>query len=655
MSNEQPPGDDATTPLPDVPGAPEGSSPDVSSTAPSPSAPIGPPPSTGRRLGDRYELGDNLGRGGMAEVDSGMDLRLGRRVAVKILRADLARDSVFYSRFRREAQSAAALNHPNIVAVYDTGEDPLGGNADAIKVPYIVMEYVDGQTLRQLLSSGRRLLPERALEITAGILSALDYSHRHGIVHRDIKPANVMLTRSGEVKVMDFGIARAMADASSTLTATSAVMGTAQYLSPEQARGEMVDARSDLYSTGVVLYELLTGRPPFTGDSPVSVAYQHVSEPPVAPSQADPTVPPALDALVLKALAKRPEARYQSAAEFRTDVERAIAGMPTRASTNPVSPDDRTAVIPAVSAATAAALAPGDPNEPLDAPAGKASPWKWVGIVAAIIAVAAGAIFLATSLFGTTEVEKVNVPSVVGQTETQAAATLKAAGLILGTTPQQLNSDKPIDTIIDQDPRAGEQLQKGQAVNVTISAGKAKVPMPNLIALTSVADARKTLSDKGLNLGAATAVDSESPEGQIVSQSIDPGAMVDAGSSVDVEFSTGRVAVPSVINLSQAQATSDLVNAGFQTQVVELESSETPGTVLAQSPRPGEMAKRGTLVTITIAKAPPTPTETPTQTPTPTQTSTPPTPPPTSSAPVPPPSTPAPVSPPPTAANPTAT
>jgi len=591
----------------------------------------------------------------MAEVDSGMDLRLGRRVAVKILRADLARDSVFYSRFRREAQSAAALNHPNIVAVYDTGEDPLGGNADAIKVPYIVMEYVDGQTLRQLLSSGRRLLPERALEITAGILSALDYSHRHGIVHRDIKPANVMLTRSGEVKVMDFGIARAMADASSTLTATSAVMGTAQYLSPEQARGEMVDARSDLYSTGVVLYELLTGRPPFTGDSPVSVAYQHVSEPPVAPSQADPTVPPALDALVLKALAKRPEARYQSAAEFRTDVERAIAGMPTRASTNPVSPDDRTAVIPAVSAATAAALAPGEPVDDFGSRAKKASPWKWVGIIAAVIAVAAGAIFLATNLFGTTEVEKVNVPSVVGQTETQAAATLKAAGLILGTTPQQLNSDKPIDTIIDQDPRAGEQLQKGQAVNVTISAGKAKVSMPNLIALTSVADARKTLSDKGLNLGAATAVDSESPEGQIVSQSVDPGAMVDAGSSVDVEFSTGRVAVPSVINLSQAQATSDLVNAGFQTQVVELESSETPGTVLAQSPRPGEMAKRGTLVTITIAKAPPTPTETPTPSPTPTQTSTPPTPPPTSSAPVPPPSTPAPVSPPATAANPTAT
>mgnify|MGYP001190414687 FL=1 len=237
-----------------------------------------------RRLGDRYELGEPLGRGGMAEVLEGRDLRLGRRVAVKILRPDLAKDPAFQSRFRREAQSAASLNHPNIVAVYDTGEDILGDESASVVVPYIVMEYVDGQTLRQLLASGRRLLPERALEITAGVLAALDYSHRHGIVHRDIKPANVMLTRTGDVKVMDFGIARALADASATMTAASAVMGTAQYLSPEQARGEVVDARSDLYSTGCLLYELLTGRPPFTGDSPVSVAYQHVSENPLPPS-----------------------------------------------------------------------------------------------------------------------------------------------------------------------------------------------------------------------------------------------------------------------------------------------------------------------------------------------------------------------------------
>ena len=221
-------------------------------------------PTGQRRLGDRYELGDVLGRGGMAEVHLGRDVRLGRSVAVKTLRTDLARDPTFQARFRREAQSAASLNHPAVVAVYDTGED----NVNGVALPYIVMEYVDGSTLRELLQSGRKLLPERALEITAGICRALDYSHRQGIVHRDIKPANVMLTRGGEVKVMDFGIARAVADTAATMTATSAVIGTAQYLSPEQARGERADARSDIYATGCLLYELLTGRPPFVGDSP---------------------------------------------------------------------------------------------------------------------------------------------------------------------------------------------------------------------------------------------------------------------------------------------------------------------------------------------------------------------------------------------------
>ncbi|MGB4688595.1 MAG: Stk1 family PASTA domain-containing Ser/Thr kinase, partial [Candidatus Nanopelagicales bacterium] len=278
----------------------------------------------GRMLGDRYEIGAVIGRGGMAEVHEGRDLRLGRRVAIKILRPDLAKDPTFQARFRREAQSAASLNHPNIVAVYDTGQDTLSPEGDngepAVVVPYIVMEFVDGMTLRQIVASGRRLLPERALEITSGILSALDYAHRHGIVHRDIKPANVMLTRTGDVKVMDFGIARAINDVASTMTSASAVMGTAQYLSPEQARGEVVDARSDLYSTGVVLFELLTGKPPFTGDSAVAIAYQHVSEMPAIPSTIDPGVSPEIDAVVMRALAKRADDRYQSASDFREDV-----------------------------------------------------------------------------------------------------------------------------------------------------------------------------------------------------------------------------------------------------------------------------------------------------------------------------------------------
>ena len=242
-------------------------------------------------LGGRYELGETLGIGGMAEVFRGRDVRLGRDVAVKMLRPDLARDPSFQARFRREAQSAASLNHPAIVAVYDTGED------NGVTTPYIVMEYVEGRTLREVLQTEGRLLPQRALEIVADVCAALEYSHRAGIIHRDIKPANVMLTPSGAVKVMDFGIARAVTDASPTMTQTAAVIGTAQYLSPEQARGEHVDARSDLYSTGCLLYELLTGRPPFVGDSPVAVAYQHVREDPTRrASWSTRTSPPQVDA-----------------------------------------------------------------------------------------------------------------------------------------------------------------------------------------------------------------------------------------------------------------------------------------------------------------------------------------------------------------------
>ena len=280
-----------------------------------------------RLLGGRYELDGIVGRGGMAEVYRARDIRLDRIVAVKTLREDLARDQTFQARFRREAQSAASLNHPSIVAVYDTGEDDTGGS----HIPYIVMEYVDGRTLRELLREDRRLLPERALEITDGVLRALDYSHRNGIVHRDIKPGNVMLTRDGKVKVMDFGIARAVSDAQATMTQTAQVIGTAQYLSPEQARGERVDARSDLYSTGCLLYELLTGRPPFLGDSPVAIAYQHVRENPVPPSRVDPEVPQWADAIVLRAMAKDPRDRYQSAAEMRQDIQRALQGVPVAA------------------------------------------------------------------------------------------------------------------------------------------------------------------------------------------------------------------------------------------------------------------------------------------------------------------------------------
>ncbi|MEI6372299.1 MAG: Stk1 family PASTA domain-containing Ser/Thr kinase, partial [Actinomycetes bacterium] len=517
-------------------------------------------------LGDRYEIGPVIGRGGMAEVHEGRDVRLGRRVAIKIMRADLARDPSFQARFRREAQSAAGLNHPNIVAVYDTGEEIVGDGSQAIRVPFIVMEYVDGMTLRELLNSGRRLLPERALEITAGILAALDYSHRHGIVHRDIKPANIMLTRTGEAKVMDFGIARALADSSGTMTQTSAVLGTAQYLSPEQARGEIVDARSDLYSTGCLLYELLTTRPPFTGDSPVSIAYQHVSEAAAPPSQVDSSVPAAVDAVVMKALAKDPGDRYSSAAEMRADVERAMAGLPVTAAMVPAALVHEPTM--AMAAVGGAAVAP--PPEP------RRSPWVWIGVTIAVLALIGGIALLGLKLFGSPEIKKVAVPTLSGLTVPQARAKLATAGLVLGQQTPATSPDKPKDTIIGQQPGAGEQSDAGQPVNVTVSTGKEQTTVPNLVGLASVNDARAALTNNKLILGKVTAVNSDQPEGYVLASEPSSGTQVPEGSSVAISVSNGKVAVPDVQGKTEAQARSDLANAGFEVNVVNQEDGTVP-------------------------------------------------------------------------------
>ncbi len=582
-----------------------------------------------RMLGDRYEIAEVIGRGGMAEVHEGRDLRLGRRVAVKILRPDLAKDPTFQARFRREAQSAAALNHPNIVAVYDTGEDLLTAPDGArTVVPYIVMEYVDGMTLRQLLASGRRLLPERALEITAGVLSALDYAHRHGIVHRDIKPANVMLTRTGEVKVMDFGIARAINDVGTTMTAASAVMGTAQYLSPEQARGEVVDARSDLYSTGVLLYELLTGRPPFRGDSPVAIAYQHVSEMPLPPSQVDAGVTAEVDAVVLHALAKRTDDRYQTAADFRADVERAIAGSPVTAAV-PTLNIDRTQMMPAVDAAGAARY---EPMYDTTRSRRRRGVGFWIFSVIGIAAAVVGALLIGRFVFGDSQVGTVQVPRLDGLTVEVAESTLLGVNLQLGAqTPT--TSDRPAGTIVSQQPAPGELIEQGQSVNVTFSSGLEQVPVPELISLTSVDAARTALTDAGLVLGEVKEKNSQQPQGYVLAQDPPQGTQVDAGTAINITVASGLVKVPKVTGTSEAQARSDLAQIGFDVQIVELQDgSVSSGTVLAQSPQAGELLPRGSVVTITVATSPPpppTPTPEPTPTPDPTfapQPSTPPAP-----------------------------
>jgi serine/threonine protein kinase len=562
------------------------------------------PEGTESMLGDRYRIGEILGRGGMAEVHEAYDLRLERRVAIKILRPELARDPSFHQRFQREAHSAAGLNHPNIVAVYDTGEDTLGTGASAVTVPYIVMEHVDGMTLRQLMSSGRRLLPERALEIISGILAALDYSHRHGIVHRDIKPANVMLTKPGEVKVMDFGIARALSAQGQTMTATSQVMGTAQYLSPEQARGEVVDARSDLYSTGCVLFELLTGIPPFSGESPVSVAYQHVSEAPKTPSEIDSHVTPPVDAVVLRALAKDPDARYQSANAFKADVDRAIVGAPVTAPVPVVAvASDETSVMPPV-------VLPPDGTDDDDK---KISGWMWVGIVAGVLLLGAGAVALAQSLFANSTAEQVTVPSVVNLSSQDARQTLNSVGLRLGTQTAEA-SDKAPETILSQDPTAGESLEKGQAVNVKVSGGPAQVAVPNVVGMSSSNEAAKALEGSQLELGNVAETASDQPKGHVLSQSPDQGTTVEVGTEVNITVSAGLVSVPNVEGNTESAAKSALSDVGLKVNVVEQQSSQTAGTVISQSPTAGTQVERGSTVTITVAIPQPTPTPTPTPT-----------------------------------------
>src|ERR1700710_1543621 len=414
-----------------------------------------------RMVGERYELGELIGYGGMAEVHRGRDTRLGRDVAIKVLRADLARDPSFLNRVRRRGPSAAALNHPSIVAVYDTGQDTL---PDGTAQPYIVMEFVEGRTLRDIIKTEGRLPARRAMEIAADVCGALDFSHKHGLIHRDVKPANVMITTAGAVKVMDFGIARAIADNGATVTQTANVIGTAQYLSPEQARGESVDARSDVYSTGCLLYELVTGVPPFQGDSPVAVAYQHVRENAVLPSARVPDIPRAIDSIVMKAMAKNQYNRYQTAGEMRADLQRALANQPVTAEAV-MTDAERTQFI----ARTPAPVPlPRREFEPAPEPEDEhRTGLIWVSIIVALLVVIGIGVLLFLKLGGkdTPAVQKEVVPSVVGQPVDQAVAAFRSHHLVLrpsndgestngvcdnGTTPTS-NTPRIVCTLRDAD------------------------------------------------------------------------------------------------------------------------------------------------------------------------------------------------------------
>jgi serine/threonine-protein kinase len=622
-----------------------------------------------RVLGNRYEVGDLLGRGGMDEVHLGRDTRLGRTVAIKLLRIDLARDAIFQARFKREAQSAAALNHPSIVAVYDTGEETVTDHTGtATSLPYIVMEFVEGRTLRELLD-GRALEAGQALDVTAGVLSALEYSHRSGIVHRDIKPGNVMVTPTGDVKVMDFGIARALADSAPTMTQTQAVIGTAQYLSPEQARGETVDARSDLYSAGCLLFELLTGRPPFMADSPVAVAYQHVRENPRPPSTYNGSVPEVVDRLVLHSLAKDREARYQSAAEFRADVEAARAGrrVSAAAAAAPLAadPNAATAFMPSAQAAAGTRAMPpataagyygqqgpgGGPGEGYGTAGGGGSmlpgahdqggeydygygnrrdqhepersrSGAYFMLAVGVLAVFALVAFIVVQVMGNhqgTSAQTVQVPSVKGMQLADAEKSLQAKGLGW-TTEEQPSEDVSKGRIASQDPAPGAAVGSGTKVKLVVSTGSSKLSVPD-VTNKSLDDARKQLTAMGLTPGSVQQKDDPNVQkGFVISTDPQQGTSVNQGDTVNLVVSTGNVYVPDETGQKLAEARSALKKLGLDVKVNDqpTTSDKPAGTVVFQDYR-NVAVPQGTTVTLTIS-AGPTPTTPPTSSGPPTNT-----------------------------------
>jgi serine/threonine-protein kinase len=505
-------------------------------------------------LGGRYALGEMIGTGGMADVFIGDDTRLNRKVAIKVLRRDLARDPSFVARFRKEALAAGGLNHSGIVSVYDSGEENYS--------PYIVMELITGESLRQLLQKG--LIPQvRALEIVEGILQALEYSHKEGIVHRDIKPGNIMITDSGDIKVMDFGIARATDDIGATMTNTWNVVGTAQYLSPEQATGEMADGRSDLYSLGCLMYELLTGRPPFTGDTPVSIAYQHVSSPITPASQVKPGLSTDIDRMLEVVLSKDPNNRYQDATAMLADLQRVIKGEPVTTKIQKVFP--RRKLISTMSA-----------------------------IVAGVVLVSAGVFFSSGSSTPLT------VPNVVGLTEAEARALLSNFNVNISTAP---DPRIPIDRVASQIPLATTNAEKGSSVTLTISSGPGNTTVPTGLVGISLEAARNILTAAGLLIAQTQPADSDQAPGVVLSVTPEPGTTITAGSGVVLQIASGNVQVPSLVGVTEIQARTLLVQAGFLVrEIYAYDASQEIGVVLAQAPEAGTTRIIGSAVTITVNK-----------------------------------------------------
>jgi eukaryotic-like serine/threonine-protein kinase len=574
-------------------------------------------------LGGRYEVGELIGRGGMAEVHLGHDTRLGRPVAIKLLRSDLARDANFLTRFRREAQAAGGLNDPNIVAIYDSGEETTTDAGGAtLPQPYIVMEYVEGETLRDKLQRENVIAPSEAAQIVEAVLAALAYSHRMGFVHRDIKPANVMITRSRDIKVMDFGIARAVADTSATMTQTQAVIGTAQYLSPEQAQGLPVDARSDLYSTGCLLFELLTGRPPFVGDSPVSVAYQHVGERPQPPSSFNHDVPTAYDNITLHALEKERERRYQSATEFRNDLIAARQGRPLSAAAAGATVGAAAAVGAMGGDEATQMLGTGGQSDliPLDASPEELEGdreerrrpgWVYALIAAAIILILVAATWAGIALFARQGPEQVAVPNLAGLNETAAQGALSRAQL-KGQVQNKPSATVAKGQVIGQDPAAGTQVAVQSTVTVDVSTGPDSAAIPNVVGFTQEA-ATTALQGAGFSIGTIQQVDDNAQaKGKVLGTDPAVGAVTPFSTPITLRVATGKIAVPDVRTTSFGIAQETLQKAGLNSQIQQVDDAKAiEGTVLDQTPSAGTVVDVGSTVTIKVARRPtPTPSTT---------------------------------------------